>query len=357
MLMLPGVLDIGEQTAICKGKPRIFGASRSYLLLDVRGQARAPRARAGRLRAFARNRRSRPRGRSTRRRTLAAPGRGPPRGPRRSRARRHARAPRSNRAPRARYDRHQAPERSAGPWLREARGARGADLRHPCSCARLAVRSTAATWTARMVRADACLDRGLAANELRAAPHTLPSEFPFRATARPCFPKIGPTGERDERLLRKIPGRRSRFRGASHRRAGPSRHRARPILAQRVQVRHARDQGPGARPLGERARARLRAVRLFGPRRICRGPQVVIGSSMGGWLALLMARTLRQCAASAGASVAGLVLIAPAVDFTEVLMWQKFPPQLQRAILEQGFLARPSQYSSEAYLITRGLIA
>ncbi len=88
----------------------------------------------------------------------------------------------------------------------------------------------------------------------------------------------------------------------------------------------------------------------------CRGPQVVIGSSMGGWLALLMARTLRQCAASAGASVAGLVLIAPAVDFTEVLMWQKFPPQLQRAILEQGFLARPSQYSSEAYVITRGLI-
>ncbi|TMJ54610.1 MAG: alpha/beta hydrolase [Alphaproteobacteria bacterium] len=89
----------------------------------------------------------------------------------------------------------------------------------------------------------------------------------------------------------------------------------------------------------------------------CRGPQVLIGSSMGGWLALLMARERRQRAAAApAASVAGLVLIAPAIDFTEVLMWQKFPPELRRAILEQGFFARPSQYSSEPYVITRALI-
>src|SRR5690242_1281709 len=57
-----------------------------------------------------------------------------------------------------------------------------------------------------------------------------------------------------------------------------------------------------------------------------RGPQVVIGSSMGGWLALLLLRELKR--RSAAASVAGLVLIAPAVDFTEVLMWQRFPAKV-----------------------------
>jgi pimeloyl-ACP methyl ester carboxylesterase len=89
----------------------------------------------------------------------------------------------------------------------------------------------------------------------------------------------------------------------------------------------------------------------------CAGPQVLIGSSMGGWLALLMARELKQrTAAGSEPSVAGLVLIAPAVDFTEVLMWQKFPSQLQRAILERGSFVRPSLYASEPYVITRALI-
>jgi pimeloyl-ACP methyl ester carboxylesterase len=89
----------------------------------------------------------------------------------------------------------------------------------------------------------------------------------------------------------------------------------------------------------------------------CRGPQVLIGSSMGGWIALLMARELkRRAAAGLDASLAGMVLIAPAVDFTEVLMWQKLPPDLKRAILEQGSFTRPSIYSTEPYVITRTLI-
>src|SRR5262249_12341852 len=75
----------------------------------------------------------------------------------------------------------------------------------------------------------------------------------------------------------------------------------------------------------------------------CRGPQVVIGSSMGGWLALLLARELKKRpAAESDGSLAGMVLIAPAVDFTEVLMWQKFPPDLKRAILAQASFPRPS---------------
>src|SRR5258708_1164753 len=52
----------------------------------------------------------------------------------------------------------------------------------------------------------------------------------------------------------------------------------------------------------------------------CAGPQVVIGSSMGGWIALLLARELARREGNR-ASLAGLVLIAPAPDFTEALMW------------------------------------
>jgi pimeloyl-ACP methyl ester carboxylesterase len=87
----------------------------------------------------------------------------------------------------------------------------------------------------------------------------------------------------------------------------------------------------------------------------CRGPQIVVGSSMGAWIALLMLRVLNHRVGS-GASVAGLVLIAPAVDFTEVLMWQKLPRTVQREIEDKGMWSRPSAYSDEPYLITRRLI-
>jgi pimeloyl-ACP methyl ester carboxylesterase len=87
----------------------------------------------------------------------------------------------------------------------------------------------------------------------------------------------------------------------------------------------------------------------------CEGPQIVVGSSMGGWLALLLARELRR-APRLRASLAGLVLIAPAVDFTEALMWQRFPDEIKREIETTGSWKRPSQYSDQPYLITKGLI-
>jgi len=87
----------------------------------------------------------------------------------------------------------------------------------------------------------------------------------------------------------------------------------------------------------------------------CRGPQVVIGSSMGGWLALLLARALRDAKPPA-ATIAGMVLIAPAVDFTEELMWKKFSPAVKQEIETKGAWSRPSAYGDEPYLITRGLI-
>ena len=48
---------------------------------------------------------------------------------------------------------------------------------------------------------------------------------------------------------------------------------------------------------------------------------MIVGSSMGGWLALLLARELRE--RKGAAPIAGMVLIAPAVDFTEELMWKQ----------------------------------
>ncbi len=86
----------------------------------------------------------------------------------------------------------------------------------------------------------------------------------------------------------------------------------------------------------------------------CRGPQILVGSSMGGWLALLMVRALRR--RPPPASVAGMVLIAPAVDFTEELMWKRFTPAIKRELQETGVWQRPSPYSSEPYLVTRQLI-
>ncbi len=88
----------------------------------------------------------------------------------------------------------------------------------------------------------------------------------------------------------------------------------------------------------------------------CQGRQIVIGSSMGGWLALLLARELGRRERPAAGQVAGLVLVAPAVDFTEELMWKRFPPEVKREIEDKGSWARRSQYSEEPYPITRGLI-
>ncbi len=88
----------------------------------------------------------------------------------------------------------------------------------------------------------------------------------------------------------------------------------------------------------------------------CRGPQLLIGSSMGGWLALLLVRALRRKRHPATTNVAGLVLIAPAVDFTEALMWKRFTPEIKRELETKGVWARPSQYAAEPYLVTRQLI-
>ncbi|MER2605744.1 MAG: alpha/beta hydrolase [Siculibacillus sp.] len=86
------------------------------------------------------------------------------------------------------------------------------------------------------------------------------------------------------------------------------------------------------------------------------GAQILIGSSMGGWMSLLVARAhLAQVGADAS-RIAGLVLIAPAPDFTEELMWAGFSEEIRREILESGRYHEPSAYSDEPHVITRALI-
>jgi pimeloyl-ACP methyl ester carboxylesterase len=84
------------------------------------------------------------------------------------------------------------------------------------------------------------------------------------------------------------------------------------------------------------------------------GPQILVGSSMGGWLALLAVRALHE--AGEGGRVAGLILIAPAVDFTEALLWKRLPEEARRAIMQEGAWRRPSAYSDEPDVFTRALI-
>jgi pimeloyl-ACP methyl ester carboxylesterase len=79
------------------------------------------------------------------------------------------------------------------------------------------------------------------------------------------------------------------------------------------------------------------------------GPQILIGSSMGGWLMLLAALARPD-------RVAGLVGIAAAPDFTETLMWRIFPPEIRAVLERDGVYRQPSAYAEPPTPITRRLI-
>ena len=81
---------------------------------------------------------------------------------------------------------------------------------------------------------------------------------------------------------------------------------------------------------------------------------ILVGSSMGGWISLLAARHLLD--KRPALAPAGIVLIAPATDMTEKLMWSRFPEVIRRTVEETGAYYRPSAYSEEPYPITRKLI-
>ena len=85
------------------------------------------------------------------------------------------------------------------------------------------------------------------------------------------------------------------------------------------------------------------------------GPQILVGSSMGGWIACLLAHRL-AIAKGEASPIAGLVLIAPALDFTEDLMWNTMDEAVRDEILTKGQYEKPSDYSDDPYIITRALI-
>lgn len=89
--------------------------------------------------------------------------------------------------------------------------------------------------------------------------------------------------------------------------------------------------------------------------RLTQGPQVFIGSSMGGAIALALLKRLMVEHPAGAARIKALVLIAPAWDMTEELMWKQFPEAIKREVMEKGVWMRPSQYG-DPYPITRGLI-
>lgn len=85
--------------------------------------------------------------------------------------------------------------------------------------------------------------------------------------------------------------------------------------------------------------------------RYAQRPPVLVGSSMGGWIALLAARAL----AGTPSAPAGMVLIAPAADFTQRLMWARFTDGIRETILAESVFHEPSQYGDPTP-ITRALI-
>ena len=83
--------------------------------------------------------------------------------------------------------------------------------------------------------------------------------------------------------------------------------------------------------------------------RLTTGPQILVGSSMGGWIMLLAALARPD-------RVAGLIGIAAAPDFTEDLMWAAMPRETRDRLLADGVIREPSQYQEAPLEITRALI-
>jgi pimeloyl-ACP methyl ester carboxylesterase len=83
--------------------------------------------------------------------------------------------------------------------------------------------------------------------------------------------------------------------------------------------------------------------------RLTEGPQILVGSSMGGWIMLLLALARPE-------RIKGLIGLAPAPDFTEHLIWWNLSDDERARLLKDGKLEQPSDYSPEPYVITKALI-
>ena len=88
-------------------------------------------------------------------------------------------------------------------------------------------------------------------------------------------------------------------------------------------------------------------------RRFTKGKQILVGSSMGAWIALRMVQELRKAGDS---TIVGLVLLAPAPDFTNELVEPALTAAQKRDLKKKGFFEEPSDYSAEPYIYTGALI-
>jgi pimeloyl-ACP methyl ester carboxylesterase len=79
------------------------------------------------------------------------------------------------------------------------------------------------------------------------------------------------------------------------------------------------------------------------------GPVILVGSSMGGWIGQILALRMAE-------KVQGLVLIAPATDMTEKLMWDEMSAEERAILARDGRIEEPSQYSPDPLVITKRLI-
>jgi alpha-beta hydrolase superfamily lysophospholipase len=94
------------------------------------------------------------------------------------------------------------------------------------------------------------------------------------------------------------------------------------------------------------------AAAIFGT--FARGLQIVVGSSMGAWIALLLADALRRRGES---RIAGLILIAPATDMTKVLMWDRYPKKARKELEKTGVYRPPGEARERNHdLVTMKLI-
>lgn len=89
-------------------------------------------------------------------------------------------------------------------------------------------------------------------------------------------------------------------------------------------------------------------------RQFASGPQIVVGSSMGGWIALRLIQELQR--SGERERVAGLILIAPAPDFTSELVEPQLTHDQRRQLADRGYMEEPSDYAPEPYIYTRALL-
>lgn len=87
--------------------------------------------------------------------------------------------------------------------------------------------------------------------------------------------------------------------------------------------------------------------------RFAEGPQILVGSSMGGWIALRMAQELK--ARGQSDRIAGIVLIAPAPDFTSELIEPELTDEQRRALDTQGYFEEPTPYGPDPDIYTKAL--